>query len=138
MTLETETPAVSDESLEQTPPLAELLGVSLLTGVVVIPLIMPLPKEHGGIERALFAKFQINDDEDKVIYDAIVPLDVLTTFSLNLVKACNTALENVRDIKDQDLLFIEMKELKELTTETIQCLNSLDAKFSATTQPNNG
>ena len=131
MTVEETNSPQDEEQNGNIPALAEMLNVTILSGVVVIPLIMPFPKEEAGIERVLFAKFQLNDNEDAVVYDAMVPLDVLAMFSLNLLKACTTAFRNVGEVKDQDMLFVNMKDLRESVIEGKDCLASLEQRFRA-------
>ena len=118
-----------DEGSGDLAALTEMLDVSVLSGVVVIPLILPLPKEAGSVQRALFAKFQIHDREDSVLYEAMVPIDVLTMLSLNLIKACRTAVENIGEVNEQDMLFVRMKDLRERTLEASESLEILTRRF---------
>ena len=126
MTEQADVSASEEEASENASGFFEAMGSSLLTGVTVIPLILPVPNEDGeSIERILFAKLQIHADDDKLVYDAVVPLDVVATFSLNFLKACATALKNVRPIKSSELLYVELKDFQKLLVETDESISTL-------------
>lgn len=116
-----------DENSESISAFINAMGSSLLTGVTVIPLTLPVPgdEDEQSVERILFAKLQIHADDDKLVYDAIVPLDIVTTFSLNFVKACATAFKNVRPLKDHELLYVDTKDFKKLLDEATQSIEKL-------------
>ncbi len=121
-----------EEKVDEFAALIEMLNISVPAGVVVVPLILPLPKgEEGTTQRALFAKFQIQDSDDAVLYGAMAPLDVLAMLSLNLLKACATAFENVGVVREEDMLFVSIKDLHERIIEASTSLELLAQKFQA-------
>lgn len=105
------------------------LGVSILTGVAVVPLILP---GGNGEQRFFLSKFQLQDSQSEVVYEGLIPLDVLTMLALNFLKACHTAFGNLGEVEDKNLIFIDMDELAKAAEECGEALRLLSAKFKQT------
>jgi hypothetical protein len=102
--------------------LSEGLGLSILSGVAVVPLILP---SGNGSSKFLLSRFQLQATDSQIVYEGLIPLDVLTSLSLNLIKACHTAFQNVGPVRNENLMFVEITDLRKALNETMDVLNSL-------------
>ncbi len=94
--------------------LTESLGLSILTGVGVIPLILPSGE---GSAKFLLSKFQLQGADSQIVYEGLIPLDILTFLSLNFLKACRNAFRNVGEVRNENLMFVQIGDLRKALTD---------------------